>query len=113
METLIITSSSNQGLNDKIKSYTEQGYRVVGTHQVVETHHQNRFRGTQHVDTIIEREYSITMVKHETTDEDVHPSLKVGIYYRYRGGDVKIYDEDEMRNEFEEKLGNLIKNSQL
>ena len=44
METLIITSSSNQGLNDKIKSYTEQGYRVVGTHQVVETHHQNRFR---------------------------------------------------------------------
>jgi hypothetical protein len=48
------------------------------------------------------------MIKHQPTDEDTHPSLKVGIYYRYRGGDVKIYDEDEMRNEFEEKLSNLI-----
>lgn len=110
METLIITSTSNQGLNDKIKSYTEQGYRVVGTHQVVETHHQNRFRGNQHVDTIIEREYSITMIKHQPTDEDIYPTLKVGIYYRYRDSreNVKIYDEDEMRNEFEEKLSNLI-----
>jgi hypothetical protein len=108
METLIIGSKTIQGLNEKIKSYTKEGYRVVGTHWVVETHQQNRYRGSDHIDTIIEHEYSVTMVKHETTDEDVHPSLKVGIYYRYRGGDVKIYDEDEMRNEFEEKLSNLI-----
>ena len=62
-ETLIISSHSTQGLNEKIKKYQEEGYVVVGSHQVVETHHQNRYRGQDHVDTIIEREYSITIKK--------------------------------------------------
>jgi len=50
------------------------------------------------------------MIKHQPTDEDIYPTLKVGIYYRYRDSreNIKIYDEDEMRNEFEEKLSNLI-----
>ena len=63
METLIITSSSPQGLNEKIEKYYNEGYGIVGSHQVVEVHHQNRFRGTQHVDTLIEHEYSVTLTK--------------------------------------------------
>jgi hypothetical protein len=63
METLIITSSSPQGLNEKIEKYYNEGYRVEGSHQVIETRHQNRFRGTQHVDTLIEHEYSVTLTK--------------------------------------------------
>lgn len=63
METIIISSSSTHGLNEKIKQYSNEGYVVVGSHSVVETHHQNRFRGSQHMDTLIEHEYSITLKK--------------------------------------------------
>ena len=63
MDTMIISSQTTHGLNEKIESYINEGYEVVGSHQVVERHHQNRFRGTQLVDTIIEVEYSITIKK--------------------------------------------------
>lgn len=59
----IITSHHISGLNDKIKQHLEEGWVVVGSHQVVETHHQNRFRGQQQVDTLIESEYSISLKK--------------------------------------------------
>jgi hypothetical protein len=62
-DTLIISHHTTHGLNEKIKKYQDEGYVVVGSHQVVETHHQNRYRGQDHVDTIIEREYSITLKK--------------------------------------------------
>lgn len=63
MDTMIISSPTTHQLNEKIESYINEGYEVVGSHQVVERHHQNRFRGTQLVDTIIEVEYSITIKK--------------------------------------------------
>jgi len=63
MEQMILTSHSASDLNTKIRQMIEQGWTPVGSHQVVETHHQNRFAGMQHKDTIIEREYSQTIKK--------------------------------------------------
>lgn len=61
METIILTSHSATELNRKIKSYENEGYIVLGSHQVVVIHSQNRFAGMQHRDTINEIEYSITL----------------------------------------------------
>mgnify|MGYP000046985005 FL=1 len=63
MEQKIITSHSASALNTQIKEMIEQGWEPIGSHQVVESHHQMRFAGNQHRDTIIEREYSQTMRK--------------------------------------------------
>jgi hypothetical protein len=63
MEQMIITSHSASELNTKLKNMIEQGWQPIGSHCVVETHHQLRFAGNQHRDTIIEREYSQTIKK--------------------------------------------------
>ena len=57
----ILTAHTASELNKMIESHIQDGWSVVGSHQVV--HEQNRFAGTQHKDTIIEREYSISMQK--------------------------------------------------
>jgi hypothetical protein len=57
----ILTSHTASGLNRMIESYLLDGWSVVGSHQVAVVHEHNRFAGTQHKDTIIEREYSISM----------------------------------------------------
>jgi hypothetical protein len=57
----IITSNSVSQLNEYIKLHLSEGWEVVGSHQLAEKHHQKRYRGTQHVDTIIECEYSISL----------------------------------------------------
>lgn len=59
----VITSNSSDGLNILIKKYIEEGYKPIGSHKVVGNRHQNRFRGSEHVDTIIQIEYSISMIK--------------------------------------------------
>ena len=59
----ILTSHTASELNKMIESYIQDGWSVVGSHQVAVVHEQNRFAGTQHKDTIIEREYSISMKK--------------------------------------------------
>ena len=106
METLIISSKSLQGLNEKIEKYYNEGYGVVGGHQVVEVHHQNRFRGTQHVDTIVEHEYSITLVRQ--TPKNV---IEVDISYYHPNDDetIKVYDEEGMLEEFNYKLKQIMK----
>jgi hypothetical protein len=58
----VIYSSSPEGLNTKISEHINDGWQPVGSHTIAEEHHQNRFRGTQHVDTIIKSEYAQTMV---------------------------------------------------
>ena len=63
METKIIYASSPEGLNSKIEDMVAQGWLSVGSHSVVNTHSQNRYSGTQHMDTIHKTEYSITMQK--------------------------------------------------
>jgi hypothetical protein len=63
MEQKIITSSSAYSLNSKIKEMIDEGWKPLGSHQVVLIHSQNRYAGTQHMDTRHEVEYSQTMVK--------------------------------------------------
>jgi uncharacterized protein YpmS len=62
-EFKILTSHTASELNRLIESYIENGWSVVGSHQVAVVHEQNRFAGNQHKDTIIEREYSISVKK--------------------------------------------------
>ena len=63
MEQKIITASSAYSLNSKIKEMIDEGWKPLGSHHVVVIHSQNRFAGTQHMDTRHEVEYSQTMVK--------------------------------------------------
>jgi hypothetical protein len=61
MEKKVITADSASELNKKIEKYAEEGWETIGSHKVVEIHRQNRFRGSELVDTIIKSEYSITI----------------------------------------------------
>lgn len=63
MQYKILTSQSASGLNKLIQSYIDDGWIVVGSHQVAVVHEQNRFSGNQHKDTIFELEYSISIKK--------------------------------------------------
>lgn len=63
MEYKVVSSSSPEGLTRQVNELILNGWKPVGSHTVVETHRQNRFSGTQHMDTRIETEYSQTMIK--------------------------------------------------
>jgi hypothetical protein len=68
MEYKIITASSAGELTKKVNELMNQNTKHTmwspdGSHQVVETHRQNRYRGSDPIDTIITREYSQTMKK--------------------------------------------------
>jgi len=63
MEYKIVSASSPQGLTSKIIELMTDGWKPVGSHQVVVLHSQNRFSGSQHMDTRNETEYSQTMIK--------------------------------------------------
>jgi len=63
MEYTIITRNSAGTLAEKVNQHIQDGWKPVGSHQVVEFHRQNRFSGTQFKDTHIESEYSQTMIK--------------------------------------------------
>ena len=57
----IVTSSSARGLTEKINDMINEGWEMIGGHQVVVKHSQNRFAGNQHRDTTNDLEYSCTM----------------------------------------------------
>ena len=63
MEQKIITSSSPEGLNAKIKKYIEEGWVPVGSHKATSLRSQLRYAGNQHMDTVHAAEYSQTMKK--------------------------------------------------
>jgi hypothetical protein len=63
MEYRILTSGSPSGLSTKVGEFIKDGWRPVGGHQVIEIHRQNRYSGSQHMDTRIKVEYSQTMIK--------------------------------------------------
>jgi ketosteroid isomerase-like protein len=62
MKYQIVSAPSPNTLTERINKYIAEGFEVVGSHQVATIHSQNRFSGTQHMDTKHELEYSITMV---------------------------------------------------
>ena len=71
MEYKIVASHTASGLTEKTNTLISDGWQVErGSYNVVETHHQMRFSGTQHKDTIIEREYSLAMYKIKYYEKD-------------------------------------------
>ena len=63
MKYKVITSSSPEGLAEKVNTHVENGYRPMGGVVVNVTRQQNRFSGTQHMDTINSLEYVQSVYK--------------------------------------------------
>jgi hypothetical protein len=63
MEYKVVESNSPQELTRKVNELISEGWKPIGSHQVVESHRQNRFSGQQHMDTRIEHDYSQTLIK--------------------------------------------------
>jgi hypothetical protein len=63
MEYKILSSRSPEELSRKVNEHIQEGWKTNGGHSVVEVHRQNRFSGSQHMDTRIEVEYSQTIIK--------------------------------------------------
>lgn len=63
MEYKVIETGSVGELNHKINEMIGDGWKPVGSHQVVVKHVQNRFAGLQHKDTVNSLEYSQSMIK--------------------------------------------------
>ena len=63
MDYKILTSSNSHTLTENVRLLISEGWEPVGSHQVVTIHDQNRYRGTQHIDTTHETEYSQTLIK--------------------------------------------------
>lgn len=80
MEYKIVSSSNPSGLSQRVNDYINEGWKPVGGHSAVETHRQNRYSGTQHMDTTIKVEYSQTMIKedidHGDRDEEIRKSYQ-------------------------------------
>ena len=105
MEYKLITSSSPQGLNNTMNSLIKEGWEPKGSHQVVVIHSQNRYSGMLHMDTKHETEYSQTMVR-ETKKNVIE--VDISFYHPDDNETIKVYDEEGMREEFENKLKQLI-----
>lgn len=107
MEYKILSSRSPEELSRKVNELIQEGWEVIGGHSVVEVHRQNRFSGSQHMDTRIEVEYSQTLCR--KTEENV---IKVDISYYHPDDDetIKVYDVEGMREEFEYELQHLLTN---
>jgi len=63
MDYKVISSTHPDGLTGMVRSHIEQGWKPVGSHQVVITHIQNRYAGSQFMDSVYKSEYSQTMIK--------------------------------------------------
>jgi len=63
MDYKIIRSSTVDTLSEKVNEFILNGYEPIGSHQVVIIKSQNRYSGTQHMDTINTIEYSQTVKK--------------------------------------------------
>lgn len=61
MKIKIISASSPESLNSKIEQMMTEGWEPIGSHSAVNIHSQNRYAGSQHMDTIHRTEYSITI----------------------------------------------------
>lgn len=63
MDYKIVTSSNPNTLTENVRLLIGEGWEPTGSHQVVVTHSQNRFRGNQQMDTLHQTEYSQTLIK--------------------------------------------------
>ena len=67
-KTNILKDSMISGLTGQIMHWESEGWGVVRSHQVIVTHKQKRFSGTQHKDTIFTHQYSVTIQKEVDDD---------------------------------------------
>ena len=63
IEYKVVASSSPEGLSLAVTNMIAQGWEPIGSHQVVMHHSQNRYSGSQHMDTRHQADYSQTMIK--------------------------------------------------
>ncbi len=63
MEYKIVYSSSPEGLEKIVRTYVEDGFTPTGGMMSYIKKSQNRFRGSQHVDTINQIEYTQSLLK--------------------------------------------------
>ena len=63
MEQKVITAGTAHGLNRAIEKAIEEGFEPIGSHTCVETHHQPKYAGRQHMQTVISVEYAQTVRK--------------------------------------------------
>lgn len=106
MEYKIVSAGSPNELTTKVNERLKDGWEILGPHQVVIHREQKRYSGMQHMDTLNQLEYSQTMCR--KTEENV---IKVDISFYHPDNDetTKVYDEEGMREEFENKLQQIVK----
>ena len=63
MQYKVIYGGSPSELTSTTNKHIQEGWEIVGSHQVAIIHTQNRFRGDQHIDSKNELEYSQTLIK--------------------------------------------------
>lgn len=108
MEYKIVYGDSPSDINTKVNEMINDGWEPIGSHQVVVRREQNRYSGSQHMDTLNQLEYTQTMVK------EFKPNvIEVDIAFYHPDDDetIKVYDIEGMTQEFDNKLSNIIKNN--
>lgn len=63
MEYKILSGDSPNELTRLVNEHIKEGWTISGSHQVVIRREQNRYSGTQHMDTLNQLEYTQTIVK--------------------------------------------------
>jgi hypothetical protein len=113
MEYKLVYGGSPSELTTKVNERIKEGWEIIGSHQVVIHREQNRYSGSQHMDTLNQLEYSQTMCKKfkpNVIEVDIafyHPEDENGVVDET----IKVYDDEGMREEFEYKLKQVIKNN--
>jgi hypothetical protein len=59
----VVSGGSPNELTSKVNELLNDGWEILGGHQVVILRQQNRYRGDQHIDTLNEIEYTQTLIK--------------------------------------------------
>lgn len=59
----VVSGGSPNELTSKVNELLNEGWEILGGHQVVILRQQNRYRGDQHIDTLNEIEYTQTLIK--------------------------------------------------
>jgi len=59
----IVSASNPSSLSAKVRDLAQIGWKPVGGHQAVTTHAQNRYAGSQHMDTTYKLEYTQSLIK--------------------------------------------------
>jgi len=105
MEDKIVYGDSPSEINTKVDEMINNGWEPIGSHQVVVRREQNRYSGSQHMDTLNQLEYTQTMCKKFKPNV-----IEVDISFYHPNDDEtkKVYDVEGMREEFENKLKQLI-----